>query len=170
MVPDRGGRRVAVHGHRQALRPSCSSSATTRATTAARSTSTPHAFLGYVRAVASSVAILAYCLWAFEESDRVGDTTWFELSIIPFVLGVLRYALLLEQGGGGAPEELVLADRTLLVHRRGLGGDVRGGGAWLSRDDARHDVDELLTGWGRTAPEPRDRARGPGASTRSSTA
>jgi len=40
---------------------------------------------------------------------------WFELSIVPFVLGILRYALLLEQGRGGAPEELVLADRVLLA-------------------------------------------------------
>ena len=31
------------------------------------------------------------------------------------MLGILRYALLLEQGDGGAPEELVLADRVLLV-------------------------------------------------------
>jgi decaprenyl-phosphate phosphoribosyltransferase len=73
------------------------------------------AFLGYVRAVASSVAILAYCLWAFEKSKPVGNPIWFELSIVPFVLAILRYALLLEQGKGGAPEELVLADRTLQV-------------------------------------------------------
>ncbi|MDQ1520531.1 MAG: decaprenyl-phosphate phosphoribosyltransferase [Actinomycetota bacterium] len=74
-----------------------------------------YAFLGYVRAVASSVAILAYCLWAFEKSKPVGNPIWFELSIVPFVLAILRYALLLEQGKGGAPEELVLADRTLQV-------------------------------------------------------
>ncbi|MGQ0823956.1 MAG: decaprenyl-phosphate phosphoribosyltransferase [Actinomycetota bacterium] len=73
------------------------------------------AYLGYVRAVASSVAILAYCLWAFEKSDAVGEEIWFELSIVPFVLGILRYALLLEQGRGGAPEELVLSDRTLFL-------------------------------------------------------
>jgi decaprenyl-phosphate phosphoribosyltransferase len=72
-------------------------------------------YLGYVRAVASSVAILAYCLWAFEKSEPVGDPIWFELSIVPFVLGVLRYAFLLEQGRGGAPEELVLSDRMLQV-------------------------------------------------------
>jgi decaprenyl-phosphate phosphoribosyltransferase len=72
-------------------------------------------FLGYVRAVTSSVAVLAYCLWAFEVSGRVGDTTWFELSIIPFVLAIFRYALLLEQGRGGAPEELVMGDKTLLA-------------------------------------------------------
>jgi decaprenyl-phosphate phosphoribosyltransferase len=72
-------------------------------------------FLSYVRAVASSVTILAYCLWAFEKSAAVGNPVWFELSIVPFVLGILRYALLLEQGRGGAPEELVLADRVLLA-------------------------------------------------------
>ena len=68
-----------------------------------------------MRAVASSVTILAYCLWAFEKSSAVGNAVWFELSIIPFVLGILRYALLLEQGRGGAPEELVLSDRVLLA-------------------------------------------------------
>jgi decaprenyl-phosphate phosphoribosyltransferase len=73
------------------------------------------AFLLYVRAVSSSVAILAYCLWAFESSSQTGNTSWFELSIIPFVLAIFRYALLLEQGHGGAPEELVLGDHVLLA-------------------------------------------------------
>ncbi len=72
-------------------------------------------FLGYVRAVASSVTILAYCLWAFEKSSGVGSPVWFQLSIVPFVLAIMRYALLLEQGGGGAPEDLVLSDRVLLA-------------------------------------------------------
>jgi decaprenyl-phosphate phosphoribosyltransferase len=71
-------------------------------------------FLSYVRGVASAVAILAYCLWAFEKSAAVGEQTWFELSIVPFALGVLRYALLLAQGDGGAPEELVLSDPVLI--------------------------------------------------------
>jgi decaprenyl-phosphate phosphoribosyltransferase len=72
-------------------------------------------FLSYVRSVASSVAILAYCLWAFEKSAAVGEQAWFEISIVPFALGILRYALLLSQGDGGAPEELVLSDRVLLA-------------------------------------------------------
>jgi decaprenyl-phosphate phosphoribosyltransferase len=74
-----------------------------------------HAYLSYVRAVSSSVAVLAYCLWAFEKSKPVGNPMWFQLSIVPFVLAVLRYALLLEQGKGGAPEDLVLSDRTLQI-------------------------------------------------------
>jgi len=71
-------------------------------------------FLSYVRAVASSVAILAYCLWAFEKSAAVGEQVWFELSIVPFALGLLRYALLLSQGQGEAPEDVLLSDRVLL--------------------------------------------------------
>jgi decaprenyl-phosphate phosphoribosyltransferase len=73
------------------------------------------AYLGYVRAVASTIAILAYCLWAFEASSRSGNPVWFQLAIIPFVLGVLRYALLLDRGEGGAPEEVLLRDRVLLL-------------------------------------------------------
>jgi decaprenyl-phosphate phosphoribosyltransferase len=73
------------------------------------------AFLGYVRAVSSGVMITAYCLWAFENAAQTGDETWFRLSIVPFVIAVLRYALVVDQGGGGAPEEVVLADRTLQI-------------------------------------------------------
>jgi len=71
-------------------------------------------YLRYVRSVSSSVAILAYCLWAFEKSATVGAQSWFELSIVPFALGILRYSLLLTQGDGGAPEDLVLSDRVLI--------------------------------------------------------
>ena len=86
-------------------------------------------FLRYVRSVSSSVAMTAYFLWAFE---KAGSSTpliaqqshtqpaahgalWFELSVIPFALGILRYALLLDAGQGGAPEDIVLGDRTLQV-------------------------------------------------------
>lgn len=70
-------------------------------------------YLAYARSVASSVTILAYVLWAFDVSAKVGNELQFQLSIIPFVLGLLRYALLLEQGKGGAPEDIILADRVI---------------------------------------------------------
>jgi decaprenyl-phosphate phosphoribosyltransferase len=57
----------------------------------------------------------AYCLWAFEKADAASHAIWFELSIVPFVLAMLRYALLLENGQGGAPEDVVLGDRPLQV-------------------------------------------------------
>lgn len=72
-------------------------------------------YLSYVRAVASGVAITAYCLWAFESGARTGSQAWFEASIVPFVLAILRYAHLVEQGRGGAPEDLILEDRVIQV-------------------------------------------------------
>ncbi len=72
-------------------------------------------FLGLVRSVGASVTITAYCLWAFEVGHRVGDVLWFRASIVPFVLAMLRYAHIIEQGGGGAPEEVVIEDRVLQV-------------------------------------------------------
>ncbi|HEX6312973.1 MAG TPA: decaprenyl-phosphate phosphoribosyltransferase [Acidimicrobiia bacterium] len=72
-------------------------------------------YLNYVRAVTSGVAITAYCLWAFENAAAVGDVFWFRLSIVPFVAAILRYALVIDQGRGGAPEEIVLGDRVLQI-------------------------------------------------------
>lgn len=77
----------------------------------------PSGFLNYVRSVTSGVAIMAYCLWAFDKAQQVHNGTdyWYKLSIVPFVLALLRYALLVEQGQGGAPEEIALGDRTIQV-------------------------------------------------------
>jgi decaprenyl-phosphate phosphoribosyltransferase len=72
-------------------------------------------YLGYVRSVASGVTLVGYCLWAFEKTGTQAGVPWYELSIVPFVLALLRYALLIERGEGGAPEELVLHDRPLQV-------------------------------------------------------
>lgn len=71
-------------------------------------------YLTFVRAVAASIAITAYCVWAFERTTAGTTDIWYQLSIIPFVLVILRYALLVEHGHGGAPEELILHDRVLL--------------------------------------------------------
>jgi decaprenyl-phosphate phosphoribosyltransferase len=76
----------------------------------------PPEFLVYLRSMSSSVTLVAYTLFAFDRASLASSSVpWFELSIVPFVLAVLRYALRLEQGEGGAPEDLVLSDRTLQV-------------------------------------------------------
>jgi decaprenyl-phosphate phosphoribosyltransferase len=72
-------------------------------------------FLRYVRSVSSAVAIAAYCLWAFEKADAGKAPLWFQLSIVPFVLAIMRYALLLDAGQGGAPEDLILGDGAILT-------------------------------------------------------
>ncbi|HXA29557.1 MAG TPA: decaprenyl-phosphate phosphoribosyltransferase [Candidatus Angelobacter sp.] len=70
-------------------------------------------YLRYIRTVSSALAIASYCLWAFEKEATIHGTAWYEFSIIPVVLGIFRYALVLETGAGSAPEEIVLGDRTL---------------------------------------------------------
>jgi decaprenyl-phosphate phosphoribosyltransferase len=73
-------------------------------------------FLTMIRSVASAVTLLAYTLFAFEKAHlSTSSIPWFQLSILPFVLGVFRYALRLDRGEGGAPEDIILGDRTLQV-------------------------------------------------------
>lgn len=76
----------------------------------------PLGFLNYSRALSSSVAITAYCLWAFEKGAAAPKgAIWIESSILFFVAAILRYALLVEQGHGGAPEDVLGSDRSLQI-------------------------------------------------------
>lgn len=73
-------------------------------------------YTAYVRSVTSGAVLVAYCLWSFEKAgESVADIPWYQLSILPFVMAVLRYALVLDQGRGSAPEEIILGDRALQV-------------------------------------------------------
>jgi decaprenyl-phosphate phosphoribosyltransferase len=73
--------------------------------------------LGYLRlvlAVSCGCALLSYCQWAFERSGETTSGSFFyELSIVPMLTALLRYALVLEQGRGAAPEEVFTDDRVL---------------------------------------------------------
>ncbi|MGH9193100.1 MAG: decaprenyl-phosphate phosphoribosyltransferase [Acidimicrobiales bacterium] len=73
-------------------------------------------YMAYLRSVSSGAVLVAYCLWAFERADTAVDQSipWYQLSILPFVMAVLRYALVLDKGDrGSAPEDIILGDRTL---------------------------------------------------------
>ncbi len=78
-------------------------------------------YLIQLQTVAMSVVLVGYCVWAFEKATGTGTdiaaagstVPWFQLSIVPFVLAVLRYAFLVDTGQGGAPEEIVLGDRSI---------------------------------------------------------
>jgi decaprenyl-phosphate phosphoribosyltransferase len=73
-------------------------------------------YLAYLRAVSSGTVFVAYSIWAFEKAHEANASVpYYQLSILPFVLGVLRYALLVDQGQGAAPEEVILKDRALQV-------------------------------------------------------
>jgi decaprenyl-phosphate phosphoribosyltransferase len=97
------GKRVADHAHLGEQR------GAVRATLALYSLS----FLRSVLVISATVTITAYCLWAFENAKAVVHDHHgisFQLSIIPFTLVMLRYGLLIDQGHGGAPEDVVLGD------------------------------------------------------------
>ena len=75
--------------------------------------------VGYLRillSVSCGSALLSYCVWAFETSaESASDFPYYELSIVPMLTALFRYLLVLEQGGGGAPEEVFAHDRVLQV-------------------------------------------------------
>ena len=73
-------------------------------------------YLNYLKAVFSAGTVITYCLWAFASAqESTSGSVLFQISIVPFAIAILRYALLLEQGKGAEPENLVFSDRTLLV-------------------------------------------------------
>jgi decaprenyl-phosphate phosphoribosyltransferase len=68
-------------------------------------------YLRFVWSVAATSTVLAYCLWAFEQAH--GAVPWQSISIVPFVLGVLRYAVDIDAGEAAEPEDIILGDRGL---------------------------------------------------------
>jgi decaprenyl-phosphate phosphoribosyltransferase len=72
-------------------------------------------YLRFVWALSATVSVMTYCLWAIEVAEGWPRPVLAQASIVPFVLGVLRYAIDVERGRAGAPEEVVLSDRVLQV-------------------------------------------------------
>jgi decaprenyl-phosphate phosphoribosyltransferase len=72
-------------------------------------------YLRFVWGTAAAVTISAYCLWAFDVASQPATFPWAEWSIVPFVLAILRYAVVIDNGHGEAPEDAVLRDRVLLI-------------------------------------------------------
>ncbi|MFI1045674.1 decaprenyl-phosphate phosphoribosyltransferase [Streptomyces griseoruber] len=74
-------------------------------------------YLRFVWQLAAGVAVLGYCLWALEEGGppHTGLLPWRQLSVVAFVLAVLRYAVFADRGTAGEPEEVVLGDRALAL-------------------------------------------------------
>ncbi|NMR20858.1 decaprenyl-phosphate phosphoribosyltransferase [Cellulomonas fimi] len=70
-------------------------------------------YLRYVWGMAGAATITFYSLWAFS-LDRTNQLLP-QLSIAPFVVGLLRYAIDIDKGAAGEPESIVLGDRTLQV-------------------------------------------------------
>lgn len=73
-------------------------------------------YLREVWSVSIAVVIMSYSLWAFEQDyAQPFGLPWTALSIAPFTLAVLRYAMRIDQGAAGEPEDVVMSDRMLQV-------------------------------------------------------
>jgi decaprenyl-phosphate phosphoribosyltransferase len=75
-------------------------------------------FLRTVLAISAGGAIIGYCLWAFSLQTVLthhGDPIWYQLSIVPIIVALLRYTFSIEKGKGAKPEELVFSDRPLQI-------------------------------------------------------
>ncbi|MET8430961.1 MULTISPECIES: decaprenyl-phosphate phosphoribosyltransferase [unclassified Nocardia] len=69
-------------------------------------------YLRFVWTLSATAVVVFYGLWAFEQ-DRAKDTIWFAISMIPFVIAIMRYAVDVDGGEAGEPEEIALGDRVL---------------------------------------------------------
>ncbi|WP_040802321.1 decaprenyl-phosphate phosphoribosyltransferase [Nocardia concava] len=69
-------------------------------------------YLRFVWTLSATAVVVFYGLWAFEQ-DRAKDTNWFAISMIPFVIAIMRYAVDVDRGEAGEPEEIALGDRVL---------------------------------------------------------
>lgn len=68
-------------------------------------------YLRFVWTLSATAMVLCYALWAFER-DRF-ETSWYAISIIPITIAILRYAVDVDGGMAGEPEEIALKDRVL---------------------------------------------------------
>lgn len=71
-------------------------------------------YLRFVWTLSATAVVICYGLWAFEQ-DAETSTNWFAISMIPFTIAILRYAVDVDGGQAGEPEEIALGDRVLQV-------------------------------------------------------
>lgn len=70
-------------------------------------------YLRFVWTLSATAVVVCYGLWAFERDH--GKAGWFVVSMIPFTIAILRYAVDVDGGVAGEPEEIALRDRVLQV-------------------------------------------------------
>ena len=68
-------------------------------------------YLRFVWTMSATAVVLCYGLFAFERDRSSGS--WFVVSMIPFTIAILRYAVDVDGGMAGEPEEIALRDRVL---------------------------------------------------------
>lgn len=74
-------------------------------------------YLRFVWTLSATAVVMSYALWGFEMANMVQHhgAVWYQVSMVPFTVAILRYAADVDRGDGGAPDELALSDRTLQI-------------------------------------------------------
>lgn len=72
-------------------------------------------YLRFVWTMAAGVTVVVYLLWALTGPHHTGVVPWEGLSVVAFVLGLLRYAARIDQATAEHPEDIVASDRGLQV-------------------------------------------------------
>lgn len=72
-------------------------------------------YLRFVWTLSATAVVMSYALWGFQLSNSVegAAAVWYQISMVPFVIAILRYAAKVDGGHGGAPDEIALEDRVL---------------------------------------------------------
>ncbi|OBI85275.1 decaprenyl-phosphate phosphoribosyltransferase [Mycobacterium sp. 1245805.9] len=68
-------------------------------------------YLRFVWTMSATAVVMCYGLWAFERDH--GSARWFTVSMVPFTIAILRYAVDVDGGLAGEPEDIALRDRVL---------------------------------------------------------
>ena len=68
-------------------------------------------YLRFVWTMSATAVVVCYGLWAFERDRHSGS--WFAVSMVPFTIAILRYAVDVDGGLAGEPEDIALRDRVL---------------------------------------------------------
>jgi decaprenyl-phosphate phosphoribosyltransferase len=68
-------------------------------------------YLRFVWTLSATAVVVCYGLWAFERDHHSGS--WFAVSMVPFTIAILLYAVDVDGGLAGEPEDIALSDRVL---------------------------------------------------------
>lgn len=68
-------------------------------------------YLRFVWTMSATAMVLCYGLWAFERDGT--NASWYAVTIIPITIAILRYAVDVDGGLAGEPEEIAMKDRVL---------------------------------------------------------
>ena len=69
------------------------------------------AFTAQLLSLSLTATVLSFASWAFNTGAAEPGVPWLDLSVIPFVIAMLRATQLVLLGGGAEPEDLILRDR-----------------------------------------------------------